>query len=240
MWQQRTDERSLENALNALSAREQVGLLVRATRSLSKRERAEIWRVAGFSVLRDRFLPLLLHIVLKRVLVGALLWAISGVLIVVVLLVLAVVEQLNANAVGPVLVATISFLVGFLLFGLIDFVRALIAFFRTTSTRAWREELLTRLNACDNARRQALLRMMSTSLASKVPGESLLQSLVSACSFLVVEAMLIGLLLGISNIFPAIDDATWSLCIAAGSLVLGVLVPGGVQRYERQAHEKRA
>lgn len=230
------DERQLEDALDALSAWEQIRFLVQATRSLSRREGIDVWQRAGFSVLRDRLLPVLLHIVLKRVLAGALLWMASGVVLVVILLALAVIEQLNANAVGPVLVGTISFLVGFLLFGFIDFLGALFRFFRTTSKRHEREALLARLNACEHVEKLTLLRGMSTALAHQMPGESLLESLVSVCAFFFCAVILVGFLLEITAIFPAIGNFPWLLFVVGGALLLGFFVPNRVQWYLSKRH----
>lgn len=226
---QEISEQGLAEALQALSAREQIGLLVRATRPLSGRDRVEVWRVAGFSVLRDRFLPILLHILLKRVLAGVLWWALCGIAAVIVLLVLAFVEQINPNAVGPVLAALVSFFVGFLLFALVDFLRSLIQFFRTTCPRSTREELLVRLNARDYAERLALLRVMSGSLARKVPGESILASLISGCVLLLTAAILLVLVVLLSGVLPALGSFPWLLLIAGVAFLLGLCGPGMVQ-----------
>ena len=91
--------------------------------------------MAGFSVLRDRFLPVLLHVVLKKVLAGAFWWIICGIAVVLLLLVLSLVELINSNAVGPVFAALVSFFLGFFLFAVFDFLRSLIQFFRSTRTR---------------------------------------------------------------------------------------------------------
>ena len=219
----------LAEALQALSAREQIGLLARATRSLSGRERVEVWRVAGFSVLRDRFLPILLHILLKRVLAGALWWALCAIAAVAVLLVLAFVEQINPNAVAPVLAAIVSFFIGFLLFALLDFVRSLVLFFGKTCSRRVREELLGRLNASEYAERLALLRVMSASLARKVPGESILASLITGFVLFLAAAILLGLVLLLSGIMPALGSFPWLLLVAGVAFLLGLCGPGMLQ-----------
>src|SRR5690242_9464070 len=106
---QGTNEQQLAESLQALSAREQISFLVRTTRQLSGRARGEVWRVAGFSVLRDRFLPVLLHVVLKKVLAGAFWWVICGIAVILLFLVLGLVALINSNAVGPVFAALVSF-----------------------------------------------------------------------------------------------------------------------------------
>lgn len=224
-----TSERELAEALQALSAREQIGLLVRATRPLSGRERVEVWRVAGFSVLRDRFLPILLHILLKRVLAGALWWALCGIAAVAVLLVLVWVEQINPNAVAPVLAALISFFVGFLLFALIDFARSLAQFFGKTCPRSVREELLARLNAREHAERLALLRVVSASLARKVPGESILASIITGFILFLAAAILLGLALLLSSVLPVLGSFPWLLLVAGVAFLLGLCGPGMLQ-----------
>ena len=226
---QLSNEQGLAEALQALSAREQAGLLVRATRSLSGRDRIEVWRVAGFSVLRDRLLPILLHILLKRVLAGLLWWALCSVAVVIVLLVLALVEQINPHAVAPVLSALVSFFVGFLLFALVDFGRSLVQFFRKTCSRSAREALLTRLNACAYPEKLALLRVMSASLARKVPGESILASLITGIVLLCAAAILIGLLVLLSGVLPALGSFPWLLLVAGVAFLFGPLGPGIIQ-----------
>lgn len=228
LWQL-PDEQPLAEALQALSAREQISFLVRATRLLSGRQRAEVWCVAGVSVLRDRFLPLLLHVLLKRVLAGMLWWAVCGIAGVLLLLALALVEQINPHAVAPVFAALVSFFAGFLLFALVDFVRSLAQFFRTTCARRTREELFHRLNACDEAERLALLRMMSASLARKVPGESLPASLLTGGVLFVAATILSGLLVVLTGILPALGNFPWLLLVAGVAFLLGLGGPGMVQ-----------
>ena len=224
-----TNEHRLAEVLQALSAREQISFLVRATRLLSGRERREVWRVAGFSVLRDRFLPLLLHVLLKRVLAGALWWVVCGIASVLLLLVLVLVEQINPHAGAPVFAAVVSFFAGFSLFALLDFLRSLVQFFRTTYAPGARDELLLRLNTCNDAEKLALLRMMSASLARKVPGESLPASLLTGVVLLGAAAILVGLLVLLSGILPALGSLPWLLLVASLAFLLGLFGPGMVR-----------
>lgn len=228
-FRQAPSEPDLAEELQTLSAREQISFLVRATRLLSGRERAEVWRVAGFAVLRDRFLPLLLHVVLKRVLAGALWWVVCGIAAVLLLLVLFLVEQINPRAVEPVLTALVSFFAGFLLFALIDFVRSFVQFFWATRSRGARKELLRRLNMCDEAEKLALLRLMSTSLARKVPGESIPASLLMGLLLFGAAALLTALLVMLSAILPAPGSFLSLVFIAGAAFLLGLLGPGMVQ-----------
>jgi hypothetical protein len=224
-----TNEQRLAELLQALSAREQISFLVRATRLLPGRERREVWRVAGFSVLRDRFLPLLVHVLLKRVLAGALWWVVCAIASVLLVLVLVLVEQINPHAAAPVFAAVVSFFAGFSLFALLDFLRSLVQFFRTTSAPSAREELLLRLNTCNDAEKLALLRMMSASLARKVPGESLPASLLTGVVLLGAAAILVGLLVLLSGILPALGSLPWLLLVASLAFLLGLFGPGMVR-----------
>jgi hypothetical protein len=224
-----TNEQLLAESLQTLSAREQISFLVRTTRRLSGHERGEVWRVAGFSVLRDRFLPVLLHVVLKKVLAGAFWWVICGIALALLLLVLSLVELLNSNAVGPVFAALVSFFLGFFLFAVFDFLRSLTQFFRSTRSRREHEELFLRLNACDDAQKLALLRVMSASLARKVPGDSLLESLLMGPLLAGTATVLIVLLVLLSGILPALGNFPQLLLVAAASFFLGLLGPGMVQ-----------
>lgn len=228
-FQQAADEQRLAEALQALSAREQISFLLRATRRLSGRQRAEIWCVAGVLVLRDRFLPFLLHVLLKRVLAGALWWVVCGIAAVFLLLALVLVEQINPHAGAPGFAALVSFFAGFLLFALVDFVRSLVQFFRATCARRTCEELLARLNAYDEAERLALLRMISASLARKVPGESLPASLLMGVMLFAAAAILSGLLVVLSGILPALGNFPWLLLVAGMAFLLGLVGPVQVQ-----------
>jgi len=226
--QERSEQRFSE-ALMALSARKQISLLIRATHSLSGHDNREVWRVAGFAVLRDRFLPILLHLLLKRMLAGTLWWLLCGVAVVLLLFVLALVEQTNSQAVVPALATMVSFFAGFVLFALMDFLRSLVKFFRTTCARSIRKELLTQLNACAYPEKLALLRLMSASLASKVPGESLLASLLMGVIFFLAAALSTGLVVLLTGLLPALSSFPWLLLVAGVAFLSGLLGPGTVQ-----------
>ena len=230
---QTDSQQALASVLQTLSAREQIGLLLPATRTLSNRDKAEVFRSAGLSLLRDRFLPILLHVLLKRVLVGSIWWILCAIAAIFVLLLLAFVEQVNAHAVAPVAVAVGSFFAGCLLCGLIDFCSDLFQFFRTTRPRAERNALLSRLNACNNTEKVAALRTMSMSLARKVPGESLLASFLTTMLLLLVGALLIGLVILLSGLLSAIDSFPFLLLLAVCAFLLGFFVPRAMRRRSR-------
>ena len=227
-YQDNDRQQELITALRTLSARERVGLLLRATRTLTGRDKAVVFRAAGLSLLRDRFLPILLHVLLKHILVGALWWTLCSVAIVLLLLLLLFVEQISPQSVTPVLVAALSFLAGFLLFSLVDFCSDIFQFFKTTRSRSEREALLSRLNACDYAERVAALRAMSVALAGKVPGESLLASFLMLLLLLVLGAVLMGLVVVISSVLPALGSSPLLVLVAIGALLLGFFAPRAV------------
>jgi sterol desaturase/sphingolipid hydroxylase (fatty acid hydroxylase superfamily) len=214
-------QQTLTNTLRTLSAREQIDILLRSTRSLSARDRAEVLRAAGLSLLRDRFLSILFHIVIKRVLAGAIWWLLCVIAAVLALVLLAFIEQVDAPAVTPVIVAASSFFIGFLLFSLIDFVSDIAQFFRTTRSRHERDELLGALNACSYPQRVAMLRAMSVTLAGKVPGESLLASLLVNVLLLFIGALLIGLVMALSRVLPVLGSVPLLLLLALLAFLLG-------------------
>ncbi len=230
-YQDRGSQQALIDTLRSLSAREQIGLLLRATRTLTGQDKAVVFRAAGLSLLRDRFLPLLLHILLKRVLVGALWWTLCSIVIVLLLLLLLFVEQISPRSVTPVLVAALSFLGGFLLFSVGDFCSDIFQFFRTTRSRGEREALLGRLNTCSDEEKVAALRAMSVALAGKVPGESLLASFLMIVLLLVVGALLISLVVIISTILPALGSSPLLVLVAIGALLLGFFVPRALHHH---------
>lgn len=230
-----TDQQPLGSALQTLSAREQVGMLLRATRSLPNRDKAEVFRSAGLSLLRDRFLPLLLHIVLKRVLAGAVWWVLCIIGALFVLLLLAFVERINAHAVAPVGVALGAFFAGFLLCGLVDFCSDIFQFFKTTRPRAERDALLSRLNTYNEAEKVAVLRAMSKSLARKVPGESLLVSFLTMLLLLLIGALLIGLVILLSAFLPTLGSFPPLLVLAGCAFLLGFFVPREIHRRSRRS-----
>jgi hypothetical protein len=229
--QTNTSQQALTQTLQTLSAREQIGMLVHATRSLSNRDRAVVFRTAGFSVLRDRFLPILLHVIIKRVLAGALWWILCSVAAIVVLLLLVVIEQINAKADWPVAVALASFLVGFLLFALIDFCSSIIQFCKTTRSRAERKQLLETLNASNDADKIPALKTMSLALAKNIPGESLLTSFLTSALLLTAAALLIVIIVGLSFLLPTLGSLPWILIVAVLTFLLGFLVPRQIHHW---------
>jgi len=230
-FQQAQNQQTLIQTLQTLSAREQIGMLVQATRSLSNRDRAVVFRAAGFSVLRDRFLPILLHVVIKQVLAGALWWILCGVAAVVVLLLLVIVEQINPGADWPVVVALSSFLVGFLLFALVDFCSSIIRFVRTTRSRAERNQLLLTLNACSNSEKITALQAMSLALAKNIPGESLLASFLTSLFLLGAAALLIVIIVGLSFLLSTLGSIPWILIVAGLAFISGIFVPRQIHHW---------
>src|SRR5690348_15527376 len=95
-------QEALVATLQTLSGREQISLLLQATRSLSNRDRVAVFRAGGFSILRDRFLPILLHVLLKRILTGTVWWILCIVAVILILFGLTIVEHFSPQAVGPV------------------------------------------------------------------------------------------------------------------------------------------
>ncbi|HET8846728.1 MAG TPA: hypothetical protein VFN35_35025 [Ktedonobacteraceae bacterium] len=218
---QGSDQAGLANALQTLSAREQIYVLIHATGSLSKRDKAEILRTAGVSLLKERVPPLLLHVFLKRILAGAL-WGILCIIgALIFILLLAFIEEINRHATTPVIVGAVSFLVGFLLFSLFNFFADILQFLRTTRSRAERNDLLVSLNEREYTEKMALLRTMSLTLARKIPGESLLQSFLLNGCFLAMEALLIILIVLICGPLPAIDSFPWLVLVACLTFLAG-------------------
>lgn len=206
---QQNHQQELASSLQTLSAREQIELLFHATRSLARRDQAELLSAAGLSFLKERIPSILLHVVLKRVITGAL-WGILcliGALLLILLL--ALIEGINAHATTPVIIGVISFLVGFLLFSLVNFFEDIAQFIKTTRSRSERQTLLQRLSEREYAEKMALLRNVSLTLARKVPGESLLLSLLLDGLFLVMEALLLVLLVLLCGLFPVLDSFPW-------------------------------
>jgi hypothetical protein len=86
------------------------------------------------------------------------------------------------------------------------------------------------LNASDHTEKMRLLRLMSASLASKVPGESLLASLISGAIFFASVVVLIVLVVLLCALLPATGSLPGVLLTACVAFVLGLLGPGQLQR----------
>ncbi|HEY0753913.1 MAG TPA: hypothetical protein VGD98_08140 [Ktedonobacteraceae bacterium] len=228
---QENDQQALIKTLQTLSAREQIGILLGASRSLSGRDKAVVFRTAGFSLLRDRFLPILLHMLLTRVVAGTVWWFLCGFAAVLALLLLALVDHINSGADLPVIVALSCFLGGFLLFSLLSFFSDIIQFFRRTRPRAELQRLQLALNSYENVPRVTILRALGGAISSNVPGESLLASVLTSLMLLGVAGLLIALLLGITFLLPTLGHVPWILFVIIATLLLGFLAPRRIHHF---------
>ncbi len=225
------DQQALINALQALSAREQISILIGASRSLSGHDKAIVLRTAGFSLFKDRFLPILLHILLTRVLAGAVWGVLWGIAAVLALFVLALIDHINTLADLPVIVALISFLGGFLCFSLFSFCRDIIQFFKRTCPRSELQQLQDRLNFYKDTARVAILRILGGSISKSMPGESLFSSLLTSLMALGVATVMVALLLGLTFLLPTLGQLPWILLVSGVSLLLGFFAPRAIQRF---------
>ena len=224
------DQQELVNTLQTLSAREQIVLLFKASRSLSGRDKAILMSTTGFALFKDRLLPILLHFLLTRILAGAVWWFLCGLAAVLALLALALVEQINNKADVPVIVALLCFLGGFFCFSFLSFCRDILQFFRGTRPRSEIQRLQARLNAYNDTARMAVLRILGGSISQNMPGESLFSSLLTSLLVLGVVVGMVALLLALAFPLPDLGQLPWLLLIGGAALVLGFLAPHFIHR----------
>ncbi len=221
----------LSQTLYALSLREQITILLAASRTLSGRERALLLRNAGLSLFKDRFLPFVLHLLLTRLLAGAIWGFLCGIAAFIVLVLLALVDHVNAWADWPVIVALVSLLVGSICFALCNFCREFFHLFKRTRSRAELQQLQITLQHLDDAARIALLGNLAGSISHSLPGESLPATLLSGLLFIGVALLLTALLVILA--FPFHQLAQWPYLGVLGLLtfILGLQVPRVIYRF---------
>jgi hypothetical protein len=192
----------LSHRLRRLSPREQLAILMRATQHLAKREKAEVLGSAGLHFLKSRFFPILLHFLFKRFVKDVLWSTMAVVLALICLLLLAFLEQVNARAVSPIVVAVVAFFLGFLAYEVVHLCRDVYQFLRKTTSKEERELLLRSINALKSVEKVAVLRTIGIELSRRGSGDTLFTSFLAGLAQLLVMGLLIGLILLLSSILP--------------------------------------
>lgn len=223
----------LTQTLLTLSAREQIGLLLRAARTLTHRDQAEVLGKAGLHFFKDRFLSIFVHVFLKHVITGAIWWILAIVGMVLMLLLLLFVGQVNSQAVTPVMIGVISYLVGSFAFTVFAFFQSLAQFVGKTRSSAERTRLLDSINALNYPEKVATLHTLSRTIANKLPGESLKESLTTSGLLIVFGAILIGAIILLSHFLPMLGSLPLILLLAGCTFVAGFLLPQRVQSRSR-------
>ena len=227
------DQQRLTQMLMTLSAREQIGLLLRASRTLSHRDKAEVLGKAGLHFFKDRFLSIFVHVFLKHVIAGTIWWILAIVGVVLMLLLLLFVGQVNSQAVTPVMFGIISYLAGFFAFTVFAFFQSLAQFVGKTRSANERTRLLNNINALNYPAKVATLNTLSRTIANKLPGESLKETITTSGLLIVVGAILIGAILLLSRILPTLGSQPWILLLAGCTFVSGFLLPQRIQSRSR-------
>ncbi|GCE31454.1 hypothetical protein KDA_69380 [Dictyobacter alpinus] len=229
-YPEKQGQQQLIQNLTTLSAREQIGLLLRASRSLSHRDRAEVLGRAGLNFFKDRFFSIFVHFFLKRVITGAIWWVLVIVVLVLLLILLIVVQQINSNAVTPVIVAISSYLAGIFISSIFDFFQSLAQFIGKSRSKAEHARLLDSINACGYPEKMVVLHTLSRAIANKLPGESLRASIITSGLLLVAGIVLIGVLILLSNVLPLLGSLPWVWLLAGCTFAIGFLLPGRIQK----------
>lgn len=232
-YTQVSTRQQLSQRLHKLAFREQLELLLRATRHLSNRERAEILGAAGIHFLKTRFITIVLHFLFKRFIKGVIWAAMYLVIALACLLLLAVLEQTNPRAVSPLIAAAAAFFVGFLVYTICDIAAYLFQFLRRTLSKEEREQLLGVVVGLDPADRLAVLRSMSIELSHRGFGESFLSEILSGFALLLAAALIIVLVLVICALLPralALPPVLLPAFFAILAFLTGFFVPRLMQR----------
>ncbi len=231
----------LSNRLGSLSHREQLAILMRATQHLANREKAEVLGTVGLHFLKSRFFPMLLHFLFKRFVKDVLWSTMSVVLALICLLLLAFLEQINARAVAPIVVAVVAFFVGFFAYGVVHMCRDVYQFLRKTTSKEERELVLRRINALNQTEKVAVLRTMGIKLSRREAGDTLFTFFLAGLAQLVVMSLLIGLILLLSSILPTAPGMFLTVALIVVAMLAslsGFFVPQMVQnRLDPQRRE---
>ena len=242
-YEQQAGVQLLFNRLRELAFREQLEILLRATRQLSNRDKAEILGTTGLYFLKTRFVSIVLRFVLKHLLQG-ILW--SGMYLVVVLIcifLLALLEQTDPKAVTPVVAASVAFFAGFLSYVVINMYRDVARFLKRTVSKEEREQLLNAVNNLKQQDRVAVLRAVSSELVRGTSGSTFLTSLLTGFALLAVAGLLIGLIMLFGSLLPAATGLLATLLLVVAAVLgfsSGLFVPRLVQNGLYSRHVKRS
>jgi hypothetical protein len=214
---------SLANRLYRLSFREQLNILLRATRHLPHRNRAAILGSAGLSLLRTRFLPMLIHFLFKRFVKGVL-WSVMSVVIAVLcLLLLAFLEQVSPKAVTPVIVVVVISFLAYIISTIIDVVKDIHQLVAKTCSKVERSQLLQMVNNLNQAEKIIALRELGTELSKRGAGEPIITPFLTEFALLIAIGLSIGFVVLISQF--AISALILFIIAAILALLSGFLVP---------------
>ncbi len=224
--------RPLAERLQRLSFREQLVVLLQASRRLPNREKMAIRRTAGLRVLKAHVFPVLLRVLLEHVLKAILASGVSVIIVLICLLLLAWIDQVNARAVLPVLVGVVALAAGFVISELVELWEEIHSYIRKTVSREERNALLQAVEALNQEEKVIVLRGMSVTLSRRKTGNPIIVTLLTWPAMLLVAGLLIGLILLVSALLPALGGlpaALLLIMVATLAFLAGLLVPRFVQ-----------
>ncbi|MEO6892331.1 MAG: hypothetical protein ABI456_21730 [Ktedonobacteraceae bacterium] len=224
--------RPLAARLQSLSFREQLVVLLQASRHLPNREKMAIRRTAGLRVLKAHVFPVLLRVLLEHVLKAILASGVSVIIVLICLLLLAWIDQVNARAVLPVLVGVVALAAGFVISELVELWEEIHSYIRKTVSREERDALLQAVEALNEEERVVVLRGMSVTLSRRETGNPIIATLLIWPAMLLAAGLLIGLIMLVSAFLPPLGGLPAALLLiltATLAFLAGLLVPRFVQ-----------
>jgi hypothetical protein len=205
--------------LLALSFREQTRLLFQTTQHLSYKKKAEILGAGGSQLLQKRFLPLVLELLYKHFIKGAIWSVISVILVIFCLVVLGYLVQANPTEIRPVFFTVIAYLVGFFLAALFRVYQDIHQLIRKTLSKAEYIQILRTVQELEQANQIVVLRTLSMHVSQFGSEGSLLSPFLTEIALLIGAALVAGLIILLSMIrIPAGISASFLLLIA---IILG-------------------
>ncbi|MDQ2716041.1 MAG: hypothetical protein M3Z08_14130 [Chloroflexota bacterium] len=224
--------RTLAERLRQLSFREQLVVLLQASRHLPNREKMAIRRTAGLRVLKAHVFPVLLRMLLEHVLKAILASGVSVIIVLICLLLLAWIDQINARAVLPVLVGVVALAAGFVISEIVEVWEEIHSYIRKTVSREERNALLQAVEALNEEEKVIVLRGMSVTLSRRETGNPIVAILLTWPAMLLAAGLLIGLILLVSALLPplaGLPAALLLIVMATLAFLAGLLIPRFVQ-----------
>lgn len=214
--------RLLMSRVSALSFREQSRLLFQATQHLPYKKKAAILSAGGSQLLQKRFLPLVLSLLYKHFIKGAIWSVISVILVIFCLVVAAYLLQANPSEITPVIFTVIAYLIGFFLAALARVWQDIHQFLRKTISKQEYAQILQAVQGLEQDEQVNVLRTLSISVSQFGTEESLISPFLSEIALLVGAGLVAGLVILLSTIhIPAGLSTSFLLLL---SVIAGLFI----------------
>lgn len=223
----------ISNRLRALSAREQLEILLKSLRTVRTKDRLEILRATGVRFITNKAIDILLRFILRNITRGILWTAFYGVIIIIGLILLALFEAYPL-AFPSLIAAIIAFFLGFMLFAIAEFLGDFLPFLIRKSSAEVRAQLISDIDKLEYQQKVETLRTTGIRIFQRGAGDSIITTILTGIALFLVGAIMVVITLLLSMIIPSYIDAHLAtylpLLIALAAFTTGFLVPRWVQK----------